>query len=162
MLNNSFKGGVMGFWKGFWVCVGVVALVMVTLFFLGIFGETGAVVDKEFGPQAAMEKYTWFVDQAAGIKKMDADIHLFEQKVGDIDKQYAAYGQDKTKWRPDITIQYNQAKETARSDLMAVVSQRNNLAKDFNAASQKFNWSLFNTRKDLPSQYIEQYTSPVN
>jgi hypothetical protein len=56
-----------------------------------------------------------------------------------------------------IQTQYNQAKQQARDDLIAVASQRNNLVREYNAASEKFNWKPFLTRPDKPKDRFDDY-----
>ena len=125
---------------------------------LGWIGSAGEVVKEEFGPEAALEKYEWFIDQANAIEKADADIALFEQRRADIEVQYTStYGADKTKWSPGIQVQYNHEAQTARDDLLAIVSNRNNLVKEYNAQSEKFNWAPFKGRDDYPPENFVDY-----
>ncbi len=149
-------------WGGIFKFGVVVMLLLFALgavgYFLGWFSSAGKVVKDEFGPQAALSKYEWFIDQANAIKKADQDVVLFEQRRTDIEKQYTdTYGVDKTKWSASIQVQYNQASQTARDDLLAIVSNRNNLVKDYNAQSEKFNWAPFQTRPDLPPRTFFEY-----
>lgn len=128
---------------------------------LGWFGEAAQVAQEQYGPRASLQKYEWFVDQASRIEKMDKDVQLYEDRVARVDAQYVGYGQDKTKWPPDVRVQYNHARQQASDDLVAVVSQRNNLVREYNAASEKFNWSPFQTRPDKPHErYFEPTTNP--
>ncbi|MEK7064412.1 MAG: hypothetical protein AAB973_02270 [Patescibacteria group bacterium] len=125
---------------------------------LGWIGSAGEVVKEEFGPQAALEKYEWFIDQAEAIEKADADIALFEQRRADIETQYTStYGADKTKWSPGVQVQYNHEIQIARDDLMAIISNRNNIVKDYNAQSEKFNWAPFKGRADYPPENFVGY-----
>ena len=125
---------------------------------LGWIGSAGEVVKEEFGPEAALEKYEWFIDQANAIEKADADIALFEQRRADIEVQYTStYGADKTKWSPGIQVQYNHEAQTARDHLLAIVSNRNNLVKEYNAQSEKFNWAPFKGRDDYPPENFVDY-----
>lgn len=126
---------------------------------LGWWEETKKVAKEEFGPRAALDKYSWFIDQANRIEKMDQDLKIFETRVAGIEKQYEAYGKDKSKWLPHITMQYNQAAQQSRDDLAALASQRNNLVREYNAASEKFNWSPFQTRPDKPKDRFHTYVT---
>lgn len=134
----------------------VVVVLGVTGYFLGWFGEGMQVAREEFGPRAMLKKYEWFISQANGIEKMDRDIALFQNRVTAIEKQFESYG-DKSKWSPDVRIQYNMAVEAARTDSLAVTSQRNGLVQEYNAASEKFNWSPFQTRPDKPKERFHVY-----
>lgn len=125
---------------------------------LGWIGEGAGVVQDEFGAKAALEKYEWFIDRAEAIKKADADIALYEQRRLDIENQYVTtYGADHTKWPTSVQVQYNQAASTARDDLLAIVSNRNGLAAEYNAQAEKFNWAPFLTRPDMPPRYFVEY-----
>jgi len=125
---------------------------------LGWIGSAAVVVKEEFGPEAALRKYEWFIDQSSAIKKADADIVLFEQRRANVETQFVAtYGADKTKWILSVQAQYNQQAGAARDDLLAVVSNRNGIVRDYNAQSEKFNWAPFMTRTDLPPQSYVEY-----
>lgn len=120
-------------------------------------GEGAQVARDEFGPKAMLAKYEWFKEQAAAIKKMDKDVALFESRVSSLDEQYKSYGSDHAKWPLDVRIQYNHAREMGRDDWTAVVSQRNNLVREYNAAGSKFNWKPFATDPNCPSSVFQEY-----
>lgn len=124
---------------------------------LGWFGEAAQVAQEEFGPRAALKKYEWFKEQAAAIKKMDQDVVMYEKRVKDVESRYSSYGENRTKWPLDARIQYGHESQVARDDLVAIASQRNNLVKEYNAASSKFNWSPFQTDPDKPNQFFQEY-----
>lgn len=141
----------------FWV-VGIIIVISATGYILGWFGSAATVAKNEFGPEAALAKYEWFIDQAKAIQKMDQDILLFQSRKAEVDNKYKAYGEDQSKWPPDVRVQYNRESQQARDDLLAIVSQRNNLVREYNAASEKFNWAPFQTRPDLPKQNYFEFT----
>lgn len=125
---------------------------------LGWIGSAADVAKEEFGPQAALDKYEWFIDQANAIEKADADIALFEQRRLAVETQYISiYGADKAKWSPGVQVQYNHEMQVARDDLMAIVSNRNGLVKEYNAQSEKFNWAPFKGRDDYPPENFVDY-----
>ncbi len=140
----------------FFVIIGFLVLGAVGLG-LGWFDEATEVAQKEFGPKKALEKYEWFKEQAASIKKANEDVAMAEKRVGDIDRQYANYGANQASWPPDVRVQYNSAIQQARDDRFAIVSQRNNLVRDYNAASSKFNWSPFQTDPNKPDDSFQEY-----
>jgi hypothetical protein len=115
------------------------------------------VAREEFGPRPALQKYEWFIEQSRAIDKMDQDVRLFESRRDAVAKKYQGYGEDMAKWPPHVQVQYNSESERANDDLVAVVSQRNNLAKEYNAAASKFNWKPFETRSDTPPQSVKEY-----
>ena len=87
---------------------------------------------------------------------------LFENRYSTIESDYKNnYGTDPASWPPDIRTTYNRERQTGRDDLLAVTSQRNNLAKEYNAASEKFNWLPFRDEPDLPPERLEEYVSNI-
>jgi hypothetical protein len=147
------------FWKVFWWIFGVSIVVGLLGYAMGWFTETANVAKDEFGAKAALEKYEWFKDQYQRIEKTKADIATYEERVKSVDTQYSEYG-NKAKWPADIRIQYNHAKQIARDDLTAIVSNYNNLVKEYNAASSKFNWVPFKTESNKPKETMEEYFIP--
>jgi len=137
--------------------VGIMVLFLLVGYSLGWFGEAAKVAKEEFGPTAALQKYEWFIEQANRIEKMDKDVSMFELRLAKIEDQYEAYGSDKSKWPPDIRVQYNREYQQGREDLLAVASQRNNLVRDYNAASEKFNWKPFETKAGKPKERFHDY-----
>lgn len=131
IVGLSIMGGVIGYSKGW-------------------FEEAGKVAQEEFGPKAAMEKYEWFIEQVNAIEKMDVDITLYTRRLNNVEEEFKSYGTDKSKWPPHIQISYNQRRQEAEDDVTAIVAQRNNLVKDYNAASSKFNWEPFKTEPNKP------------
>jgi hypothetical protein len=141
--------------------IAVVALGGIVTRALGWWGEAADVAQTEFGPKAMLKKYEWFVDQASRIDKMDADVALYTKRVVGVADQYVStFGADKTAWSPAVQMQYNSERTQARDDLMAIVSQRNNLVREYNAQSEKFNWSGFNTKADRPKPRYEESPAP--
>jgi len=151
------KGPLSFVWKIVLLFVASSVIIGGVGYVAGWFSEAAQVAQDEFGPKAALKKYEWFKEQAAAIKKMDQDVAMFESRSKAIDTQYDSYGSDRAKWSMDIRLQYNRAKEQSRDDLVAVASQRNNLVKDYNAASSKFNWTPFQTNPDKPNQNFQEY-----
>lgn len=150
------RGPMSLFWAIFLLVMAIAIVVGIAGYTLGWFGEGMQVAQEEFGPRAMLKKYEWFIDQANRIEKMDRDITLFKDRVVTTDKQYESYG-DKQKWSLDVRVQYNRAIETTQTDLLAVASQRNGLVQEYNAASEKFNWSPFQTRPDKPKERFHVY-----
>lgn len=147
-------------WKVFVLFLVCGAVLGFTGYTLGWFGEAATVAQNEFGPKAALAKYEWFVNQSNNIEKADQDIKLFESRVQGVQAQYAGYGTDMSKWPPDVRMQFNHESQQAREDLLAIVSNRNGLVREYNAASEKFNWSPFQTRPDKPKEKFFEYVAP--
>ncbi|MDO8510012.1 MAG: hypothetical protein Q7S15_00065 [bacterium] len=123
---------------------------------LGWFSEAAQVTQEQFGPRAGLKKYEWFVEQSNAITKMDQDVELFKSRKTNLKDEYMSYGEDRAKWPPHIQVEYNRQSSQVRDDLVAVLSQRNNLVRDYNAASEKFNWAPFNTKDDKPPTTYEK------
>ncbi|HAT74055.1 MAG TPA: hypothetical protein DCS08_03550 [Candidatus Moranbacteria bacterium] len=146
--------------KVFFAVLAFLLVVSAVGYFLSWFGEAAKVAQEEFGAKAALTKYEWFIDQANAIEKMDKDVGLFETRIKSVDDQYKGYGEDMAKWPPHIQMQYNGERQQARDDLIAVASQRNNLVKEYNSSSEKFNWKPFQTRPDKPKERFHEYVTP--
>jgi len=149
------RGPLPIFWKVFWTLIVVIIVVGVVGYGLGWFGEAADVAKKEFGPQAALDKYEWFKEQWQMIQKSDRDVEIFRQRLAAVDTQYAAYGEP-AQFSPDIRMMYNKAKQQANDDLVAIISTRNALVRDYMAASSKFNWEPFKGHVDQPPQMISE------
>lgn len=150
--------GFKVFWT-FLIFMVVVSVVLGTVgWTLGWFAEATQVAHDEFAPKAALAKYQWFIDQANAIKKMDQDIAIYKKRQDAVRDQYKGYGEDQSKWPPHIQMQYNKDYATARDDRSAVISQRNNLVRDYNAQSSKFNWRVFETERNRPDQTFQELT----
>jgi len=134
-----------------------VIILSTTGYFLGWFGEAAKVAQKEFGPEKALEKYEWFINQANAIEKMDHDVVLYKGRVKNVTKKYQGYGENMVNWPPHIQAQFNKEKQQADEDLLAIASQRNNLVREYNAQSEKFNWTPFQTKPDKPVERFHQY-----
>ncbi|MCK5416043.1 hypothetical protein KAI92_01295 [Candidatus Parcubacteria bacterium] len=151
------KGPGAILWKVFLLIVCISVVLGVTGYIFGWFGEAAKVAQNEFGPERALQKYEWFIDQANAIEKMDQDVILFRGRVGTVTKKYQGYGDDMILWPPHIQAQFNKEKQQADEDLLSVASQRNNLVKEYNAQSGKFNWTPFQTRTDKPVEQFHKY-----
>jgi len=126
----------------------------------GWVSEASDVAKDEFGAGASLDKYEWFIDQANNIEKMDADVELYEGRVTSVKTQYSSYGENIAEWPPHIQVQYNGELQTARDDLVAVASQRNGLVREYNAASEKFNWAPYESNPDKPNESYHEYVVP--
>jgi hypothetical protein len=149
------RGPISGAAAVIWIVLIIAILVVSAGIPLGWFKETARVAKEQYGPRASLEKYEWFVDQAQRIKKMDADVSIFEKRITSIDQSYAAYG-EKVKWPPDVRIQYQSELQKAADDVVAMKSQRNTLVQEYNAQSKKFNWSPYKTRADKPEESFQE------
>jgi hypothetical protein len=95
------------------------------------------VAKKEFSPTRLLQKYEWFKDQAAALDSMRSKIAVFEENV----KSFVDnYGEDRKDWPRDVRQDY----AMSRAETVAVKSQFNNLAADYNAQMAKFNYAFCN------------------
>ena len=159
--NETSREVKWTFWKVLWLIIVFVAIVSVAGYIFGWFGESARVAKEEFGPKAALEKYEWFVDYASKIKKMEADISLFENRIINLKSEYGFYGENPAKWPLDVRTQYNHSLQLAQDDLVAIISQRNSLVMEYNAASDKFTWEPFKKRDDFPGKEFLEYKSEL-
>lgn len=150
MQKNSVR--VQRGFSALWTFVGILVTISIISISLGWLSQ-------EFGPKAALDKYSWFIDQANRIEKMDKDIMIFKSRMTVVDEQYDSYGKDRSKWPPHIQAQYNQTAQQVHDDLIAISSQRNNLVREYNASSEKFNWSPFQTRPNKPKERFHTYAT---
>lgn len=136
----------------FWKILAPILMIVVVVGGLGIvfgwFGEAAQVAREQFGPRAALQKYEWFIEQSERIAKMDADIALFRSRAHAVPEDYKAYGEDRSKWPLHAQAEYGRLRQQTRDDLLAVISQRNNLVKEYTAQLSKWNWSMFDTTRD--------------
>lgn len=122
------------------------------IFALTTCGEAAEVAREEAGPRAMRDKYRWFKQQHERISKARQDITTFEKSVDGVKAKYEVYGEPKD-WAPSISHQYNTELERATVDLKAIVSNHDNMVRDYNAASADFMWEKFDTEGDLPRNH---------
>jgi len=108
--------------------------------FFGYFGEAASVAKKEFGPQSALTKYEWFIETSNQLKKKQSDILVYQDKIN---KMNCDEIHDR------LT---GEACMTWYQELAGVKSSYNDLVAEYNSQSQKFNWSMFNT-KNIQTTY---------
>lgn len=88
---------------------------------------------------------------------MREDIKIQVNKEANIDESYkTSYGQSTKDWPLHVQAQYNTEKTNARNDRAAFTSQANNLIREYNSQSGKFNWAPFNTKGDKPPEKFEE------
>ena len=131
-------------------------------FVAGWFGEAADVAREEFGPRAALEKYEWFIDTRERVRKLDVDVTNYSNQLETTEKNNLSdYGEDRAKWPFDVRTSFNAERDRIQTDVSAIMAQRNNLAAEYNAASDKFNWKMFKSREDFPGETIGEY-KPVH
>lgn len=120
----------------------------------GWFGEAAQVAKTEFGPQAMLEKYSWFKDAAAQLDKKQADIGVYESRITNLTASYKDV--PRQKWPRTDLEQMN----VWMSEVSGVKASYNSLAADYNAQMAKFNWRFANVGqlpagadKPLPREY---------
>ena len=106
---------------------------------LGWFTEAAQVAKEEFGPRASLKKYEWFKDASEQIVKLGNDVQLYEDKQ----KSLCYKGMDR--------ISREQCMLWSQ-ELAGIKSARNGVVAEYNAQSNKFNWSAYNV-DHLPVQY---------
>lgn len=105
--------------------------------------EAQQVGQEQFGPRSALKKYEWFKDAFAQLEKKRADIKVYENRLNSALKRVEKG--DRTD-RERLSI--------IETELAGVIASYNSLAAEYNAASEKFNWSLF-AGDNLPRSVVE-------
>lgn len=127
--------------KFIWKFIGWFLVISVVLsvigFTLGIFGEAATVAKEEFGPRAALKKYEWFKDASAQLEAKKRDISVYTTNINNMKTDYE--GIRRKDWDRVDKEQFNQW----NLEIAGLKASFNGLAADYNAASQKFNWNLF-------------------
>lgn len=120
---------------GFIIVLGIVLSIIGAV--LGWFGEAAQVAKEEFGPRAALEKYEWFKDASAQLVAKKQDISVYEKNLEMMREDYE--GTKRKDWDRTDKEQFNQW----MLEVAGMKASFNDLAAEYNAASSKFNWKLF-------------------
>jgi len=118
----------------------IMAIFSAVSFTLSIFGEAAQVAKSEFGAKASLKKYEWFKDASQQLIKLNKDINIYQDKV---DTLCRSSGLDRVS-REQCMV-WSQ-------ELAGIKSARNDLVAEYNAQSNKFNWSVYNV-DNLPAHY---------
>lgn len=110
--------------------------------FTGAVQEATQVAKTEFGPKASLKKYEWFKDASEQIKKLDRDIAVYESKSNTL----CVSGMDR--------LAREQCMLWAQ-EVAGIKSAHNDVVAEYNAQSNKFNWSMYNV-DDIPTMYKER------
>lgn len=137
-LEKGPKSATLTIIKGGAILIFIGVIFSILSGILGWFGEAAQVARNEFGPQAALTKYEWFKDTAAGLDRKQANIKVYSARLATFDGMSR-----KDMDRTDKTQQAQWLAEVA-----GVKASYNTLASDWNSQISKFNWSMF--LGDLP------------
>jgi len=120
-----------------WIAVmGIFGVIGLTSFIIKGTGEAMDVAHKEFGAKAALSKYEWFIDTSAILDKMASDIGIYTEKQ-----------------KMCETVRDRLSREQCMlwsQELAGIKSTYNDTVAEYNSASKKFNWELFNTNDLKP------------
>jgi len=112
----------------FKIAGGITIVLLLTLgisFVTGIISSTTNVVTKEFGAEAALKKYEWFKEASAELDRKVIDVEIYQQRV-------------------DTCYKRNERNcGIVEEQFFGLKSSYNGLVAEYNAASNKFNWSMF-------------------
>lgn len=114
---------------------------------LGWFSEAADVAKEEFGARASLTKYEWFKDASAQLEKKLADIDTYQQSLASLQDSY----EDTPRKDWDRFDKQNWQQLT--QELNGIKSSYNTLAAEYNANSEKFNWSIYKGSDVPPIQY---------
>lgn len=129
--GKAFKYGAMGI-----ALIGGLTLVGNVV---GVFTETAAVANEQFGPRAMLAKYEWFKNASAKLDEQSANLLAYRAKIDAFKSDYE--GIKKSEWPRDERQAFNQL----RAEYQGMLQMYNSVASDYNAQSSKFNWSSFDT-----------------
>jgi len=115
----------------------VVFILSIVINIMGWFGSAADVAKKEFGPQASLTKYEWFITSSEEIKKLDSDINVYSEKMNTMCQTNDRGTLDRIS-REECMIW---AQEVA-----GLKSAYNDLVAEYNAQGSKFNWNMYNTK----------------
>jgi hypothetical protein len=141
-LNNTLKEGSLSGFKIFATIMLVVFMLSGVGMLMGWFGSVAEVAKKEFGPQAMLTKYEWFINASNELEKMDSDIQIYSGKQA----QLCVPGMDRISREQCMTW---------GQEVAGIKSAYNGLVSEYNSASQKFNWKSFNT-KNIQTSYVRK------
>lgn len=113
---------------------------------VGVAAEAATVAREEFGPRAALAKYEWFKDAAAELEKKRADIGVYETRLASMSADYE--GKSRSEWDRVDKQQLSQW----QAEVAGVTASYNALAAEYNSASSKFNWAMFD-KTELPREF---------
>lgn len=102
------------------------------------------VAKKEFYPEAALRKYEWFKDAYHQMKAQKASIEVKEQSL-------------KTMCKGEALQQNFVQCGQWQTEVSGMKAGLNSLVSEYNSASDKFNWGLFNAESDLPPTTLQRY-----
>ncbi len=122
-------------------------LISISLFIFILLGFTRCTmcsdgvktIEEQYKPSALLKKYEYFKDLSGGIDKKDADIQMYQSEISSMtvsDKDDKFYLQQR------------------KSELMGIISIRNQMCAEYNIAMSKFNYSFCN-KGTLPQTNLE-------
>lgn len=101
--------------------------------------DAAKTIEDQYKASALLKKYEYFKDLSGGIDKKDADIQMYQNEISTmkvVDKEDKFYVQQR------------------KSELMGIISVRNQMCADYNIAMSKFNYSFCN-KGTLPQTNLE-------
>ncbi len=104
---------------------------------LGFFTNAAKVAQQEFSPEAMLKKYEWFKDASAALDKKQADLSAYSVRINTFKDDYS--GIKKSEWPRDDRQAFNQL----NAEYQGMLQMYNSVAAEYNAQSNKFNWSKF-------------------
>lgn len=131
------------------ICVGsIVTLPLLFLLLIALpatcnwVGSAAKVASEELNPRTLLTRYTWFKDVYSRVNAFDANLDAFKGNLTETTKTYGEPSNWPKDVRNDIAAQ--------RREILGILSMRNNLASEYNAAMAKINYRFTNVG-DLPN-----------
>ena len=145
------KGPMEGFKKIGITFLAIFIIITTTGYFIGWFGDAATTMKKEFAPSVALKKYEWFKDASAQLIKKEADIKVYQSRLDSLKTDYAEVK------RKDWDRTDKETFSKWQSEVAGVKASYNGLAAEYNAASSKFNWKMFETSLDAPVKTFQTF-----
>lgn len=108
--------------------------------------ETLSVAREEYGARASLKKYVWMKAAYSQLMRKRADISIKEGQIKEIEDRYK--GQLRSDWSTDDTRQ----QLILSQELGGLKSSYNDLAAQYDAASDSINWA-FIPHREIPQKY---------
>lgn len=117
--------------------IGVFILTSIGIMTCNIIGNGSKTVQEQIAPSVLLKKYEYFKDLSGAIDKKDADIQMYQAEIASMSAD------DKDDKDDKFYLQQR------KSELLGIISIRNQMCAEYNIAMSKFNYRFCN-QGDLP------------
>jgi hypothetical protein len=125
--------------KNIFIFIGIFVCLSIGIATCNMFSDGTKTVKNEFKPSQLLKKYEYFKDLSGGIDKKDAEIQMYQAEI-----------ESMTITDKDDKFYFQQRK----SELLGIISIRNQMCSEYNIAMSKFNYAFCN-KGTLPQTNLE-------